>query len=138
MITATGYSKDPNIKPLGIALTLPVQFFTERGTTTEAFKKLFERYMAREDAIWNFRLTNLPTAQDLLWVYLIFDRHIQYRCNFVGYERNKEKTFVDAPDGRERRFAPANWVLFTGPAIKPAELWFQRGHQGFRYTTQIF
>lgn len=137
MITPKGYSKDPNIIPEGIMLTLPTMFFADRGTTCEDFKKLFERYMQRDDAVWNFKLTNLP-KHDIAWVYLVFDKQVQYQCNFLQYERNKSKVFVDAPDGRERKFEKCNWVLFTGPAIKPPHEWPQKGFQGFRYTTKLF
>lgn len=141
MITEKGYSKDLSILPEGIALTLPVQFFENRDTTPALFKPMFERYMAREDAIWNFRLTNLPTLEKLsniYLVYLIFDKHIQYQCNFLQIERNVSKVFYDSPDGKVRRFPASNWVLFTGPAIAPPEPWPQKGFQGFRYTTKLF
>jgi hypothetical protein len=137
MITPKGYSKDPNLRPDAIVLTLPVVFFEDRKMTTAQFRPLFERYMAREDAIWHFLLTNLP-LQDVLYVYLVFDKHIQYRANFVQYERSKAKVFADAPDGMVRTFAKTNWVLFTGPLVLPAEPWPQRGFQGFRYATILF
>jgi hypothetical protein len=137
MITAKGYSKDPTMMPDGIALTLPVQFFQERGTSTEQFKKMFERYMAKDDALWNFRLTNLP-KQDVIYVYLIFDGQIQFRLNLVQYERNVSKSFKDAPDKKVRSFPNANWVILCGPAVKPPHEWPQKGFQGFRYTTKLF
>jgi hypothetical protein len=138
MITATGYSKDPNIQPEGIMLTLPTQFFTDRGMTTDQFKKYFERLMKEEDTIWNFRLTNLPTIMDIAWVYLVFDKHVQYRMNFVQYERGVSKQFKDSTDQRVRDFPNANWVIFTGPPTKPPHYWPQKGFQGFRYTTKLF
>lgn len=137
MITSTGYSKDPSIMPDGIMLTLPTQFFEDRKMTTSEFKVLFERYMAGEEALWNFRLTNLP-KHDVQYVYLVFDKHVQYRTNLVCYERNKTKRFKDAPDQKVRDFPNANWVLFTGPIIKPPYEWPQKGFQGFRYTTKLF
>jgi hypothetical protein len=137
MITQNGYSKDLSIMPEGIMLTLPVMFFEDRGMSTEQFKDLFERYMAKDDAIWNFKLTNLP-KHEIAWVYLIFDKHVQYRLNFVQYERNKTKAFRDSHDGKIRHFPNLNWVIFTGPAIKPPHPWPQKGFQGFRYTTFLF
>jgi hypothetical protein len=137
MITPKGYSKDPSLRPDAIVLTFPVAFFEDRQMTTEQFRPLFERCMAQEDAIWNFKLTNLP-LQDVLYVYLIFDGHIQYRANLVQYERNKSKRFKDAPDGKERIFLSTNWVLISGPLVKPVEPWPQRGFQGFRYATKLF
>jgi hypothetical protein len=137
MITDRGYSKDPTIVPEGIMLTLPTVFFEDRKMTIEQFKKVFERHMARGDAWWNFKLTNLP-VHDVAYVYLIFDKHVQYRCNLIQYERNVSKSFKDAPDGKTRHFENCNWVLFTGPVVKPPHEWPQKGFQGFRYTTKLF
>jgi hypothetical protein len=138
MIIGPGkYSKDPNLIPEGIMLTLPVKFFEERKMTTEQFKKVFERIMAKEDSYWNFKLTNLPT-RDVCYVYLLFDKQVQYRCNLVGYERNQSKSFKDAPDGKIRHFPNQNWVVFAGPVVKPPFEWNQKGFQGFRYTTKLF
>lgn len=137
MITVNGYSKDPSIIPEGIMLTLPVMFFQDRGTDIESFKELFERYMQKEDSIWNFRLTNLP-LHNIAFIYLVFDKKVQYRANFVMYERNKSKQFYDSPDGKVRKFPPSNWILFTGPVIKPPYEMPQKGFQGFRYTTKLF
>lgn len=138
MIVPGGYSKDPNIRPEAIVLTLPVAFFQDRGAGVQEFKKMFVRYMAREDALWNFRLTNLPTIDDIAWVYLIFDKHIQFQCNFVQYERNVSKEFKDSPDRKARYFPNANWVIMTGPAIAPPEPIERKGFQGFRYAVKLF
>lgn len=137
MITNKGYSKDPSIQPDGIVLTLPVAFFQDRRMNTDLFKKMFERYMRHEDAIWNFKLTNLP-LQDVAFVYLVFDGFLQYRANLVQYERNVAKKFKDAPDRRIRSFPTTNWVLFTGPVVKPPHEWPLKGFQGFRYCTKLF
>lgn len=137
MITPTGYSKDPSIKPEGIVLTLPVAFFEDRKAGIEQFKKMFVRYMERDDALWNFRLTNLP-KHEVGWVYLNFDKQIQFRTNFVQYERNVSKSFKDAPDGKIRDFPNANWVIMCGPAVAPPDRYELPGFQGFRYCTKLF
>ncbi len=137
MITAQGYSKDLSIIPEGIILTLPVQFFEDRKWDYKGFIKMFERYMAREDSLWNFRLTNLP-LHDVLWVYLVFDKHVQFRTNMVMYERNVSKVFNDGPDRKVRNFPNANWVILSGPVVRPPYEWPQKGFQGFRYTTKLF
>lgn len=137
MITANGYSKDPTIMPEGIALTLPKQFFEDRGWTPAEFEKYFERFMQNEDHLWHFRLTNLPTI-DVAWAYLLFDGYLQFRANVVMYERNKSKTFTDAPDGQPRDFPSTNWVILCGPAIKCPYERELKGFQGFRYTTKLF
>lgn len=137
MITQRGYSKDPSIMPDGIVLTLPTMFFEDRGMTCDQFKRYFERYMQLDDAIWNFKLTNLP-LRDIAYVYLVFDKQIQYECRFVMYERNVSKAFKDSHDQKVRMYANQNWVLFTGPALKPPYPMPQKGFQGFRYCTKLF
>lgn len=118
-----------------IMLTLPVMYFKDIGKTCDEFKHLFERYMQQPDSIWNFRLTNLP-KQDVAWVYFVFDGQVQYRLNLVQYERNTSKVFKDG--GVLREFPVSNWVILTGPVVKPAQPVYQRGFQGFRYCNQIF
>lgn len=86
IIGPSQYSKDPGIMPEGIAVTLPVIWFEETNTDMVTFPKAFDRLMAREDSLWNFKLTNLPT-REIAWVYMIWDKHIQCRLNFVQYER---------------------------------------------------
>ena len=137
MITANGYSKDPSIMPEGICLTLPKQFFDDRGWSPAEFEKYFERFMQNEDHLWNFRLTNLPTV-DVAWVYLIFENFLQFRVNVVMYERNVAKTFNDSPDGKPRVFPPSNWIILSGPAIRCPFERELRGFQGFRYCTKLF
>jgi hypothetical protein len=56
----------------------------------------------------------------------------------MQYERNVSKSFKDARDGKVRDFPKCNWVLFTGPVVKPPYEWPQKGFQGFRYTTKLF
>lgn len=138
MITPTGYSKDPNIIPEGIVLTLPQIFFKETQVGTGFFAKSFERYMQDEEAIWNFKLTNLPKI-DVAFVYIIFDGKIRYRTNLVMYERGVSKTFQDPPYfGMIREFYKKNWVLITGPIQKPPYEMPLKGFQGFRYCTKLF
>ena len=137
MITANGYSKDISIIPDGIMLTLPTAFFEDRGMNIDQFKKVFERHMAQEESWWNFKLTNLP-KHDVAYVYLVFDKHVQYRCQLVMYERGATKAFADSHDRKVRTFENCNWVLFTGPVVKPPHEWPQKGFQGFRYTTTLF
>ena len=137
MITAEGYSKDPMLLPEGIMLTLPTMFFEDRKMSTEEFKKVFERHMQGEGTYWNFKLTNLPT-HEVLYVYLVFEKKVQYRCNLMMYERGKSKSFKDSSDKKVRHFKNTNWVLFTGPVVKPPHEWPQKGFQGFRYSTKLF
>jgi hypothetical protein len=137
IIGPSTYSKDPSIRAEGIMLTLPKQFFQDRGWTYAEFEKYFKQFMAGESSIWNFRLTNLP-KREVAWVYLVFEGFIQFRLNLVMYERNKSKTFKDGPDKKARKFPNANWVILCGPAVTAPFEMPQKGFQGFRYTTFLF
>lgn len=134
---SAGITANLSIVPDGIMLTLPTMFFKDRNMSTDDFKKYFERFMQKEDAIWNFKLTNLPKFE-VIYVYLVFDKQVQYRCMLVQYERNITKSFRDAADGKLRLFKNENWVIFTGPVVKPPHEWPQKGFQGFRYTAELF
>lgn len=123
--------------PVAIILTLPVQFFKERQMDEESFKKYFERLMRKEDMLWNFRLTNLPT-HDVAWVYFNFFGKVHYRLNLVMYQRNAAKSFNDTPDGITRDFDASNWVICTGPVVPAPYEISMKGFQGFRYSKQIF
>ena len=123
--------------PEAIILTMPVAFFKDRGVFEDKFFDLFERYMRREDAIWNFRKTQLPT-QDVAWVYLLWSGKIQFRLNFVQYERNVAKVFDDSWDGKARIFPVSNWIILSGPAIPAPYEMPMKGFQGHRYTQKLF
>lgn len=137
MITQKGYSKDPNIIPEGIALTMPIAFFEDRKMTYDEFRIEFETTLAQENGEWYFVKKNLPKF-DVLFVYIIFDKKIQYRTNLVCFERNSTKSFADAPDQQIRTFEKKNWIILSGPAIKAPYDIPQKGFQGFRYTTKLF
>lgn len=137
MITDKGYSKDLSIMPEGIMLTLPTIFFEDRGTDVESFTLMFYRFMKQDDSLWNFKLKNLP-KHDVAWVYLVYDKKVQFRLNLVQYERNTSKEFKDSPDRKIRRFENCNWVIMCGPPVRPPHEWPQKGFQGFRYTTKLF
>lgn len=112
-------------------------FFEDRGMTPDEFKKVFERHMRQEQSWWNFKLTNLP-KHDVLYVYLVFAGEVQYRCILVNYERDTSKSFKDSRDQKIRHFTKCNWVLFTGPVVRPNPPIPMKGFQGFRYTDKLF
>src|SRR5882672_2624482 len=123
--------------PDAIILTMPVAFFLDRGMTQDQFTDLFERYMRREDALWNFRKKLLP-LEEVAWVYLVWNGKVQFRLNFVCCEKDVAKTFTDSWDGRAREFPKSNWIILSGPAVKPPYEIPMKGFQGHRYTYKLF
>lgn len=116
---------------------MPVAFFKDRNMAQDAFGKNFERYMRHPDALWNFKKTQLPTSE-VAWVYLVWSGLVQFRMNFVMYERNVTKTFTDSWDGKARTFPAQNWIILSGPAVKAPYEIPMKGFQGHRYTKKIF
>jgi len=49
IIGPSKYSKDPLLVPEGIAVTLPKEFFEDRGWDYESFTRYFEQYMNDPD-----------------------------------------------------------------------------------------
>ena len=151
--------------PEAIILTMPVAFFKDRmgnpytwfcskKRNTEKFfgmhkqselmdmylnefSEYFERFMRHEDATWHFKKKQLPT-QDVAWVYLVWNGKVQFRLNFVQYERNVSKSFSDAWDGKTREFPKQNWIILSGPAIPAPYDMPMKGFQGHRYTEKLF
>lgn len=121
-----------NQPPIAIILTMPKAFFADRQMSYEDFEKEFEECLNDPQGYWNFVKHTLP-LYDVPYVYLVYDGKVQYKTNCVGYERNKTKSFVDAPDKKVRRFENKNWILLSGPAIKATIDIPMQGFQGFKY-----
>lgn len=123
--------------PEAIILTMPVAFFQDRNMDQESFGKYFQECMSDPDMLWNYKKKQLPT-QEVAWVYLIWSGKVQFRLNFVQYERNVSKVFTDAWDGKPRTFPKMNWIILSGPAVPaPYEIKMQ-GFQGHRYCKKLF
>lgn len=129
--------KNQSQPPEAIILTMPVAFFKEREMDQESFGKYFERFMRRPESLWNYKKKQLPT-EEVAWVYLVWNGKVQFRLNFVQYERNKSKTFNDTYDGKVRKFPKMNWIILSGPAIPAPYEIPMKGFQGHRYTQKIF
>jgi hypothetical protein len=121
--------------PIGMLLTMPRAFFESRGWDEEQFAEYFERYMKDEDNIWNFRKKTLP-KYDIAFCYLVFGGKVRFKLNIVCLERNVTKVFYDGPDAKPRNFESSNWIILSGPAIKPPHEIQMKGFQGFHYVTK--
>lgn len=124
--------------PIGIILTMPKQWFDETGHTPDTCLDAMMKCMNEEEETWLFLKHNLPVL-DFLYVYVVFDKKVQLRCNLSHLERGKSYGWADTPDGKERLFFNKNWIVLCGPAVKaPYEIAMQ-GFQGFRYVyNEIF
>jgi hypothetical protein len=134
MITATGYSKDPNIVPEGIAVTFGKDMMLEQGGIRN-FLKHFEDWMTKgDDHWWLHRCKNKPQVE-LDYVYVIVLNRLYCRCYYGGYE--KHETIGGTADGGEKEIS---WprIILAGPIEKPNFKRRLQGFQGFRYCTKLF
>lgn len=134
MITANGYSKDPNIIPEGIAVTFGKEMMIEQGGAKN-FIKHFEYWMKRGDEFyWLHKCKNKPSLE-VDHVYIIVLNRLYCRCYFGGYE--KHTTTGGTADGREKSIT---WprIILAGPLEKCPFKRELKGFQGFRYTTKLF
>lgn len=132
MITANGYSKDPNIVPEGIVVTFGQEMMMEQGGALN-FIRYFEKSLADEHTYWLHKCKNKP-QHDVDHVYIIALNRLYCRCYFGGYETH-ETTVWDA-----LRPKLISWprIILAGPIEKPPFKRTLRGFQGFRYATKLF
>lgn len=137
MITAQGYSKDPNIQPIGIAVTFGRDMIAEKGTLRE-FLYWFEDCVRTENGLWIHKCKNRPT-QDIIYVYVIIYNRVMYRCFYGGYHKEKRDAYTITRDGGHKVFQ-VDWpfIYLAGPFVKAPKKIVRPGFQGFRYTTELF
>jgi hypothetical protein len=132
MITAFGYSKDPNIIPEGIVITFGKDMILRNGGHRK-FIKYFLTCINDEECYWMHKMTNKPTI-DFTIVYIVIMNRLWGRVNFGWYENNKTFAY-SVNDTREIEWPR---MVITGP-FKPCP--YKRtlkGFQGFRYCTEMF
>lgn len=116
-----------------IIVTLPKKFFVEYSHEKylEEIKHMTEN---PGEMIWYRVCKNLPTLEELLYVYTVIDNKIHHRAMWAGYIRNQDLTFP-RPNGGSRTFPNANAIMTTGPIVMAPknEDWSYKGFQGFRY-----
>lgn len=138
MITKTGYSKDPSIQPVGIAITWGADLIKEKGGLL-GFIRYFEQCMSMEDGLWLQKCKNKPRYDDLLYVYVIVNNQLKYRCLYAGYETGE--TTIHNGDGvswSSRNTITWPRIVMAGPFLKNPHKRILKGFQGFRYTEELF
>lgn len=136
MITAEGYSKDPTLMPVGIAVTFGKKMIEDKGGLLK-FLKWFESCLRFEDSYWMQRCKNKPKYDDLLYVYVIICNRVHYRCIYGGYEKGETQGFLQGSDDKISTIA---WprIILAAPLVKAPVKIYRGGFQGFRYTTELF
>lgn len=132
MITVTGYSKDPNIVPEGIAVTFGKEMMDNNGGY-KAMLKLFLETMADEDNYWMHKMLRWPTTE-VTDVYIITLNRLWRRVKFGWFET--DAAFRYSPEDPGTITWPR--MVIVGPFEKCPFKRTLKGFQGFRYTTKLF
>lgn len=133
MITATGYSKNPNIQPDGIVITFGREMMKDNGGA-KLFLRAFQETMANEEGLWMHKMSNRPTY-DFVDVYIICMNRLYGRVKAIGFETG-ERECHRANDTCDI----IDWqrLLLVGP-FEPCPFKRElRGFQGFRKCTKLF
>lgn len=139
MITAEGYSKDPNIKPEGIVITWSKALIDQHNGLLP-FIRRFETVMSNENNIWINKCIHVPKHDDLLYVYIIIANQVRYRLYYGGHYKNPVNTFF-SPELHSWSYSNAiGWphIKLGGPFKKATVKIHRPGFQGYRYCTKLF
>jgi hypothetical protein len=133
MITETGYSKDPSIRPEAIAITFGKQMMESNGGK-KAMMEHFLKTMQDENAYWMHKMMLWPTVE-FCDVYIITLNRLWGKVKFGWYE--KSATFAYKPDGTDKL---VEWprIVLVGPFVRCPFKRELKGFQGFRYCTKLF
>lgn len=138
MITANGYSKDPNIIPEGVVITWGKDMINLKGGLKN-FLKYFNDVMQDENTAWLQKNKNEP-KYDILFVYILVANRLYARAYYGGYQ--KGETEINSP-GCANSFSRReiiDWprIILSGPIEKCPFKRTLKGFQGFRYCTKLF
>lgn len=134
MITATGYSKDPNIMPEGIVVTfgrdMAEENFGSYKTMLTQFLETMQESTENDECHWLHKM-NLWPKTEVADVYIITMNRLWGRVKFGWYEQGP--AVLD--DGRE-----VEWrrMILLGPFERCPFKRTLRGFQGFRYATKLW
>lgn len=136
MITAQGYSKDPNIPPEGIVVTFGQQMIGEQGGLLH-FIRGFEAVMNDDNDYWIHTLSNFPTLEQDI-VYLIVANRLYGRVYCGGYCRNHDANITGYGMTGEQKLMDKPFLILSGPLTRCPFKRTLKGFQGFRYCTKLF
>lgn len=136
MITKDGYSKDPTIRPEGIAVTFGKDMIADKGGLLP-FIRWFESCFNTDEGTWMHKCKNQPKNDNcLLYVYIIIHNRVYYRCYYGGYRKGVTSGFL-IPEGPTEIITWSR-IILAGPLEKAPRKIYRSGFQGFRYTTKLF
>lgn len=123
----------PKQKPEAIMINVPREFF--KRYTVKQFMKYYESMGQEglESACFYHFISSIPVSQDLSDIYICFLGRVVYKAKIVTFLKNESVTYDSG-----QVVGPRNWVVTTGPVVKPPKKISQEGFRGFRYCNQLF
>ncbi len=115
--------------PDGIIITISQAMLKEKGYRN--WLRNFLEAMGKDEWTYWMRQRNVP-KHAVMWVYLCIGGKIRYRANCVMYHCAGEMIFGD------RKVYSKAWIVLAGPVVRPEEVIYRKGFQGFRYTHKLF
>lgn len=118
MITANGYSKDPNLVPEGIVITFGKQMIKEQGGLLR-FLKAFEKTMSQHEdgAYWMHTCSNQPvTEYDS--IYIIVANRLYGKVYCGGYRKNASADVIGFGATGEQKLMDKPFMILAGPLEK--------------------
>lgn len=141
MITADGYSKDLNIIPEGIAVTLGIKMIEEKCGPGKSglliFLRWFEDCLKDENGTFFLKCKNRPSIE-VDYIYVIVANRLYCRCYSGGHTRKEFTGYMRPSDPETTQTTWRGGLYLAGPIEKPRFKRSLRGFQGFRYTTKLF
>lgn len=128
MITAEGYSKNPNIIPEGVVITFGKEMMQNNGGQKEMMKYFLE-VISNEEQYWMHKMMKFPKIE-VADVYIVTLNRLWGRVKLGWFE--KETTFGYSKVIQSTRMA------LVGPFEKCPFKRTLKGFQGFRYSTKLF
>lgn len=132
MITAEGYSKDPNIIPDGVVITFGQGMMRNNGGQKHMMK-WFLKTMEEGNNYWMHKMLLWPKIE-VADIYIITLNRLWGRAKFGWFE--KDAAFAYTPKDRKEISWPR--MVIVGPFERCPFKRTLKGFQGFRYCTKLF
>lgn len=70
---------------------------------------------------------------EVLYLYLVVGGVLRYRANIVGFAGAGGRRILNGGE-----YTAREWVIVTGPVVKPPQPIEIKGFQGFRYSRELW
>lgn len=135
MITQKGTSKDPNLVPEGIVITMGKEMIMEKGGLKK-FIEWFDNIMSEEDGYFLHKCRFAP-KYEIDHVYIIIANRLYGRVYYGGYSKGPVEAYLH-PEDPVRVMIEWPHLKLAGPLVKCPFRREIRGFRQFRYSQKLF